>query len=491
MALLTLSLSCAAQKTAWDSTFRPANYAQRVENFRSYPNAPTDVVFLGNSITDYTDWNELLQRKEARNRGISGDITFGVLERLDEVTEGKPARVFVLIGINDISRNIPDAVIVSNYEKIIRRIKTASPETKIYFNTLLPVNNTFAARNHFNKDEHIRFVNEALKKVCAAENVTLIDIHPHFLDADKRLDKRYTYDGLHLNAEGYKRWAQLLKPYLKDLALPAFNKEGHRGIRGLMPENTIPSMYAAIDHNVNTLEVDVVISKDKKVVISHDVYFHADISTTPAGKTLTAREAQELLLYNMNYDSIRKYDVGLKPHKDFPQQRKIAAYKPLLAELVDSADRYAASKGRKVIYNIELKTNAAYDGSKQPPVAETVELVMQVVKEKKLEDRCYLQSFDFRPLRILHEKYPNITTAVLIGGGEKRTLDQQLADLGYVPEMYSPHYSLVTPALVEECHRRGMKIIPWTVNTQEDMKKMMQLGVDGIITDYANYFSDL
>lgn len=277
----------------------------------------------------------------------------------------------------------------------------------------------------------------------------------------------------------------------KGLALPAFNKEGHRGIRGLMPENTVPSMYLAIDYDVNTLELDVVISKDKKVVVSHDIYFHPEITTTPAGKYLTAKEAELHQLYTMDYDSIRKYDVGLKPHKDFPQQRKIPAYKPLLGELIDSSDAYAHSKGKSVMYNIELKTNAAYDGIKQPPVGETVDLVMQVVKEKNLENRCYLQSFDFRSLQIINRKYPNITTAVLIGGNDKRTLEQQLKELGYVPEIYSPHYSLVTAELVAACHKRGTKIIPWTVNTPEEMKKLKTLNVDGIITDYANYFSQL
>lgn len=277
----------------------------------------------------------------------------------------------------------------------------------------------------------------------------------------------------------------------KGLALPSFNKEGHRGARGLMPENTIPSMQKAIDFDVNTVEVDVVISKDRKVVISHDIYFHPDISTTPEGQIMTQKEAEERLLYNMNYDSIRKYDVGLKPHKDFPQQQKIAAHKPLLAELIDATNAYASSKGKNVIYNIELKANAAWEGTKQPPVEELVDLTMQVVKEKRLEDRCYLQSFDFRAMQVIHRKYPYMTTAILIGGGEKRTLDQQLEALGYTPEMYSPSYTLVTAALVEECHKKGMKIIPWTVNTIEEMKRLKQLGVDGIITDYPNYFSQL
>lgn len=210
------SITAQAQTAKWDSTFRPTNYAQRVENFRSYPNSDKDIIFLGNSITDYMDWNELLQLKEARNRGISGDITFGILERLDEVTEGKPAKIFILIGINDIARNIPDSVIIDNYKRMISRIKKESPKTKIYFNTLLPVNNSFPARNHFGKDDHITFVNNALIRLCADEKLGLIDIHQKFLDADKRLDKKYTYDGLHLNAEGYKLWASLLKPFVGD-----------------------------------------------------------------------------------------------------------------------------------------------------------------------------------------------------------------------------------------------------------------------------------
>src|SRR5215204_3668553 len=112
-----------SQTTKWDSTFRPNNYALKVEQFRSFPNSSNDIIFLGNSITAGTDWMELLGRTDVRNRGISGDITFGILERLQEVTEGKPAKVFILIGINDISRNVPDSVIVSNYLKIVQRIK--------------------------------------------------------------------------------------------------------------------------------------------------------------------------------------------------------------------------------------------------------------------------------------------------------------------------------------------------------------------------------
>ncbi len=210
--LLSCTLVSTAQKPAWDSTHRPGNFDLRVELFRSYPDSKKDIVFLGNSITAGVDWMELMGNKHLRNRGISGDITFGVLQRLSEVTEGKPAKVFILVGINDISRNIPDSVILQNYKKMIERIRTESPKTKIYFHTLMPVNNEFTQfRNHYNKDEHILAVNEGLKKLGAEEKVTIIDLYPHFLNAEKKMEKKYTVDGLHLNAEGYAVWARVLK----------------------------------------------------------------------------------------------------------------------------------------------------------------------------------------------------------------------------------------------------------------------------------------
>ena len=213
--LFIFSLNILAQEVKIDSAIRPGSYKLRLGFFKNYPNSKKDIIFVGNSITQGIDWAELLQNKHARNRGISGDITYGVLERLREITEGQPAKVFVLIGINDIEHNIPDSLIVNNYHRIIRQIKAESPRTKIYFHTLLPVNNEFTQfKKHYNKDEHIAFVNMELKKITAEENVTLIDLHPHFLDASNKLDKRYTVDGLHLNAEGYKVWAGILKEYL-------------------------------------------------------------------------------------------------------------------------------------------------------------------------------------------------------------------------------------------------------------------------------------
>lgn len=204
-----------AQRIQWDSTHRPGSFELKTNQFNSYNNSKKDIIFLGNSITAGTDWSELVASPWARNRGISGDITFGVLERIDEVTEGQPEKVFILIGINDISRNIPDAIILKNYQKIIDKIKANSPKTKIYFQTLMPTNNNFTKfKNHYNKDVHIAAVNEGIKKIAIKEKITLIDLHPHFLDSEGRLNKALTHDGLHLNAKGYQVWAEVLKPYL-------------------------------------------------------------------------------------------------------------------------------------------------------------------------------------------------------------------------------------------------------------------------------------
>ena len=177
ISIYCFAFSSNAQEKKWDSTYRPANWKLKVEQFKSYEHASTDIMFVGNSITAGTDWMELLGRPDVRNRGISSDISFGVLDRLDEVIMGKPAKVFILIGINDISRNIPDSFIVKNYQRIIEKIKTASPSTKIYFQTLLPVNNEFTAQILSTLSTLSRFANGKSLR------------HPHPMQLSKLLPK--------------------------------------------------------------------------------------------------------------------------------------------------------------------------------------------------------------------------------------------------------------------------------------------------------------
>ncbi|MBO6829877.1 GDSL-type esterase/lipase family protein [Allomuricauda sp.] len=205
----------AQQNTNVDSLGRPSGFRDKVAQFRMFPNNTRDIIFLGNSITAGTQWNELLDIDNAVNRGISGDTTYGVLERLDEITEGKPAKIFILLGINDLARNISNDIILRNYSIIIDRIQKESPSTQIYVQTLLPVNGTFKRfMNHYNKASHILKINRYLRKMTKQKKVNLIDLYPHFLDENGRLDIQYTNDGLHLSAMGYRLWALLLRPYL-------------------------------------------------------------------------------------------------------------------------------------------------------------------------------------------------------------------------------------------------------------------------------------
>ena len=272
--------------------------------------------------------------------------------------------------------------------------------------------------------------------------------------------------------------------------LGEFDKQGHRGSRGLMPENTIPAMLRAIDEGVTTLELDVVVSKDSQVVVSHDPYFHHNITTTSAGNTLTKEEAPNFLLFNMNYDSIRKYDVGSKSHPDFQQQARISIAKPLLKDLVVAAEKYAAEKNNPVSYNIEIKSKPESDNIAHPAVDVFTELVIKTLQELGTLNKTIIQSFDVRPLQYLHQKYPQVQTSLLILGTDKRTLDEQFSELGFEPPFYSPHYSLVTPALVKECHQKNIRVIPWTVNTKKEIEQLKDMGVDGIITDYPNLFNE-
>ena len=148
-----------------DTSYKSTYYEQKVTLFRLLPDAKGEIIFLGNSITDIGEWAEIWQNKKVRNRGISGDNTFGVLARLDEVTSAKPHKIFIMIGINDIAKETPDSVIIANYKKIISRIQTESPKTTIVVQNILPTNNDFTEfKRHQNKEEHIKFVNKSYKK---------------------------------------------------------------------------------------------------------------------------------------------------------------------------------------------------------------------------------------------------------------------------------------------------------------------------------------
>jgi glycerophosphoryl diester phosphodiesterase len=267
-----------------------------------------------------------------------------------------------------------------------------------------------------------------------------------------------------------------------------FDKQGHRGARGLMPENTVRAMLTAIDLGATTIGMNVVISKDNKVVLSHEPYFNNEISLLPSGKPISLKDEKKYNLYKMNYSEIMKFDVGSKLHKRFPGQQKFKAYKPLLTEVIDSVEAYVKlHKLPKPNYAIEIKTIRKGDVEFHPLPAEFSQLVMDVVEEKKMTKRTLIQSFDIRCLQYVHDKYPKVRTCLMID--EKEDFENNIKDLGFTPNVYSPYSVLVGKGLVDRCHAAGVQIVPWTVNSLKDINYMIGLGVDGIITDYPNLFN--
>lgn len=273
--------------------------------------------------------------------------------------------------------------------------------------------------------------------------------------------------------------------------LPAFDKQGHRGCRGLMPENTIPAMIKALELGVTTLEMDVVITKDRQVILSHEPFFSHDIATKQDGKPVQESEEKRFNIFQMTYFETQQFDVGIKPHPRFSQQQRMPAKKPLLSDVIDSVESFCrVHKIAAPFYNIETKSQALTDHIFHPTPEEFTDLVVQVINQKGIAERVIIQSFDFRTLQVMNRKYPLIKTAALIEDYDKRKLETQLSELSFVPTIYSPHYSLVTTELIEKCHAQNMKVIPWTVNDKPTIDRLRQMKVDGIITDYPNLFGE-
>ena len=266
--------------------------------------------------------------------------------------------------------------------------------------------------------------------------------------------------------------------------------QGHRGCRGLYPENTIQAMLKAIDLGVSTLELDVVITKDKQVILSHEPFMSAEISTNPEGKSITASEEKTYNIYQLDYAAIQTWDVGLKPHPRFPQQEKTPANKPLLTDVIDAVEAYTRMHNiPPVQYNIETKSDPEGDDIFHPKPAEFVSLLLDVIQGKGIAPRTIIQSFDVRTIQLVHTQYPELKTAFLVEETSAKKLKTQLNALGFIPTIFSPAYQFVDQKLVNSCRRKGMHVIVWTVNTLPEMQKMLDLGVDGIISDYPNLFS--
>lgn len=278
-------------------------------------------------------------------------------------------------------------------------------------------------------------------------------------------------------------------------SIKSYDLQGHRGCRGLMPENTIPAFLKALDIGVNTLELDVVISQDKQVVVSHEPYFNADFSIDPTGKPVDKKEQKGLILYKMPYAEIRRYDTGSNGNPNFPEQQKLKTYKPLLSEVIAQAEAYRKSHNLPAFsYNIELKSEPSEYNISQPEPAAFCDLVYAVISNALTPERVVIQSFDFAMLRQWNAqtqagRYKKIRLAALVEN--MRSVDKNLDELGFKPDIYSPYFRLIGKDRIAALHEKGIKVIPWTVNSPDDMRRLLNEGVDGLITDYPDRAKNL
>lgn len=287
------------------------------------------------------------------------------------------------------------------------------------------------------------------------------------------------------------------KPKLKRVEFPAFSIETHRGGRGVMPENTIPAMLysLSLDH-VTTLEMDIHVTADKKLAVTHDAYLNPLFILKPDGTEIDESERNKFAIHQMPYDKIKEFDVGSKIHPHYPEQIKMKASMPLLQDVIDAVQEYINDYDREqIFYNIETKSSEAKDNVLNAAPTEFVTLLMDLIEEKGISDYTVIQSFDPRTLQILNKEYPHIMTSYLVGPARTKDfridIETHIKDLGFVPDILSPHYKYVTKKNIKECHDKGVKVIVYTPNTREEVEQLKAIGVDGIITDYPELLSDL
>lgn len=267
--------------------------------------------------------------------------------------------------------------------------------------------------------------------------------------------------------------------------IPGFDLQGHRGARGLRPENTIPAFILALDSGVTTVELDVHITKDKQVIVSHDSWMSASICLQPDGSEILPKEEKTFEIYHMTYAEIAQFDCGSKGNDKFPEQVKMKVSKPLLKDAIIAVENHIKNYSQyEVDYNIEIKSSPAGDDKTHPSPAEFSDLVYNLLDQYLPMERIVIQSFDFRVLKYWHTKYPDIRLSALIQN--TKPVETNLRSLGFIPSVYSPNFKLLTKEKVDYLHKQKIRVIPWTVNEPDDMNRMLKWEVDGFITDYPD-----
>ena len=264
-----------------------------------------------------------------------------------------------------------------------------------------------------------------------------------------------------------------------------FDIQGHRGCRGIYPENSLSAFEHAVKLGVTTLELDVVISKDSKVVVSHEPFLSHEYCALSSGERINISEEQDYILYKMPYQKIKQFNCGSLPHPRFLDQQKVPSYKPLLHEVIALGDSTATQLNRTLPnYNVELKSTEAGIGKYHPVPEVFVDLVIDELSRADLKGRVLLQSFDLAVLRELHKRNTPYELVLLLD--TNCIFEDAISALGFYPDIYSCNYKMLTERHIQKVHEKGIRVIPWTVNDTSSMKVLMAWNVDGIITDYPD-----
>jgi glycerophosphoryl diester phosphodiesterase len=259
---------------------------------------------------------------------------------------------------------------------------------------------------------------------------------------------------------------------------------GHRGARGHLPENTIPSFIRALEQGANAIELDVVITKDRNVLVSHEPYMSSGICVDAEGNKLQ-NPSKMHNIYEMTVAETRSYDCGSLPHSRFKDQEKMVVHKPLLSEVVEAVEQFMADKPKRpIVYNVEIKSQPKTDGTHHPEPVDYAQLVYAEMKRLNIVGKSMVQSFDLRILQELRKLDADLPISFLIANA--KSWEKNIQELGFVPQYYTPYYKLIKKKTVKQLQAKNMKVGVWTVNDQKLIRKLISWGVDIIITDYPD-----
>jgi len=263
---------------------------------------------------------------------------------------------------------------------------------------------------------------------------------------------------------------------------------GHRGCRGLLPENTWPAFRRALELGVDALELDVVVSQDGQLVVSHEPWLSAKLGRGSDGKLINPAQERSYNLYQMPYAAIAQCTVGEWAHPDFPSQQPSLSHRPLLREVLQQAEVWCQQLGRPAVhYSVEVKSSPDGDDIFQPVPAVFVDLVLTALQAAGVASRTTLLSFDSRVLQAARRAQPDLALCLLIEY-YLPPIAELFTELGFEPTTLGPDFHLLSTATVREIQAiySTLRLVPWTVNLPADLQLVRSWNVDGITTDYPD-----